>query len=371
MTSINIFTTASLRDTKRTRTINIRSTIQNTTNNIAYYVKFTINELPCVDPIITVYFEDTDFNGVDKFLHIYYENETLASCGSNTDTCGDYKYCINDSPLLNNSDGIPAGEQIIIKLEKGKQSNIPTGCEFSLYADITLTCDSPLPSVSPTFAPTPYLEQNPNIVAMDECNYNEYCYDFTLAQVYDLDSESTECSEICEQSQLLSTGMDILFNVNLVTSIIEIVAFLIEMIVLCAWNSMKYKTRIVYFVSILQLIFIFSDIILEIASGSIIIDYDMIHSLGLLYENQCFTRVADENINDITGDVEQILLFSWFEASLSVAMFVIGIIKLKKWREDEYKENTNKWIIGISVLAGFINVVLAALTFFCIYIASV
>ena len=46
-------------------------------------------------------------------------------------------------------------------------------------------------------------------------------------------------------------------------------------------------------------------------------------------------------------------------------MFVIGIIKMRKWRRNiDNKEDMNKWVIGMSILAALFNVILAALTFF-------
>lgn len=157
MTPINIFPSEHV---KRTRTINIRSTIHSTNTNTDYYAKFTVMSSNCVFPTVTIWFQDTDFGGPDKFLNVYYQGRLLTTCGSNNDTCGDYKYCLNQEPLLNDSyPSILMDETIAIHLEKGKDSNVPSVCDYSLWADVTLSCDesfSPTeqPTVSPTQIPT-------------------------------------------------------------------------------------------------------------------------------------------------------------------------------------------------------------------------
>ena len=208
------------------------------------------------------------------------------------------------------------------------------------------------------------MEQNPNIV--DECTFNDYCHAFTLAQVHDLDPDSDECNEICTQSQLLTNGMKHLYNINLVTAIIEIMAFVIEGLTILVWNiTVRHKVNIFYGLLVLQLILSFIDIPLEIASGSIIIDYDIINSLDVVDENQSFTRLSDSSITGMAGDVTQALYFSWIEAVFSTAMFIVGVKKLKKWKENiDNQEDMDKWVIGCSVVIALFNVIFAALTFF-------
>ena len=116
--------------------------IQSTKYNIDYYAKFSIIGEPCLYPELTVFFQDTDFGGDngDKFLNISYNNKLLASCGTNNNTCNDFKFCFEYKslgPML-----VEAGEQIVIHIEKGNDSNIPyvSGCAYSLYADIQLMC---------------------------------------------------------------------------------------------------------------------------------------------------------------------------------------------------------------------------------------
>ena len=126
----------------RIKTINIRSTIQATNNYTDYYAKFIIMDTVCTNPSITIWFEDTDFHGPGKFLRIYYQTQLIEICGSNIETCGDYKYCLNRYPLSNTLYQIQDGEQITIHLQKGINSSIPVGCQYSLYADITLECNA-------------------------------------------------------------------------------------------------------------------------------------------------------------------------------------------------------------------------------------
>ena len=220
------------------------------------------------------------------------------------------------------------------------------------------------PTKSPTHTPTdPYLQQNPNLIA--DCTFNDYCYEFTLGQIDDVDSNSETCDEICVQSRLLFDGMVILFGVNLANSIIEIIAFIIDLLFLCAWSNIKYRLWIFYILIISQTFCVFVDIPLEIASGSIIIDYDMNYNLNLLYENQCFNRLADGSIKDMISDIEQILWCSWVEALISIIMFGICIMKMRKWRENiDNNKAANKWVFSLSILAGLFNVILAALAFF-------
>ena len=124
-----------------TSTINLRSTIHNN-KNISYYVKFDVVGYICTQPKITIYFEDTDFDGADgtEFLNVYHRESLIASCGSNNETCGDFKYCLTNYSLQYGQ-SVAVGEQIIIHLEKGKDSGVPPSCNYSLWADITLSCE--------------------------------------------------------------------------------------------------------------------------------------------------------------------------------------------------------------------------------------
>ena len=107
-------------------TINIRSTIQSTPDTVIYYAKFQIVDQVCTKPTITIYFEDTDFGVAgDHFLDVHANDVFMGSCGSNNGLCGDYKYCCLDATLLDGS--LSAGEQELIRLEKGKDSGIPSG----------------------------------------------------------------------------------------------------------------------------------------------------------------------------------------------------------------------------------------------------
>ena len=121
-------------------TINVRSSIQSTEYDINYYAKFSIVNEACFQPALTVFYQDTDFDGVDgtEFLHIFYDNHSISSCGENNDTCNSYKYCLQHQTL--GIESVPAGEQIIINLRKGKDSGVPYGCVHSLWANIELTC---------------------------------------------------------------------------------------------------------------------------------------------------------------------------------------------------------------------------------------
>ena len=154
-TPINIFPGD---ESKRIRTINIRSKIQSSNNNISYYAKFDIIDSACFNPMLSIYFQDTDFDGVGgtEFLNIYVDDILIANCGSNDDTCGDYKYCLDNFTLLQSpSEYFEEGGQLVVHLEKGKDSNVPSGCDYSLWADVTLQCHNGTSQTSnPTSIPT-------------------------------------------------------------------------------------------------------------------------------------------------------------------------------------------------------------------------
>ena len=124
-----------------TKTINIRSNIQSTTNDIIYYAKFNILYNDCYQPRISIYYEDTDFDATNqsKFFHVYYEGQMIADCGSNTNTCNDYKHCLQNHSI-SSLKLIAKDSQFVIEIQKGADSAIPTGCLYSLFAEVTLQC---------------------------------------------------------------------------------------------------------------------------------------------------------------------------------------------------------------------------------------
>ena len=117
-------------------TINIRSRIQNTTNDIDYYAKFRVAGASCTLPKLSIFCQDTDFDG--KPLDVYFNGTLITSCGSNNGVCGDYKYCLENytMPL-----GVLApGTDVTIQIRKSKDSGVPSGCTHSLWADVTFQC---------------------------------------------------------------------------------------------------------------------------------------------------------------------------------------------------------------------------------------
>lgn len=125
------------------KTINIRSNINSTSNNITYYSKFNVIGNDCKYPLISIYFQDTDFDGgleEVEHLNVFYNDQLIASCGSNNEVCNDYKYCLRNSSL--GDQVIPDGNQIVIRIEKGKDSGIASECDYSLWADVTLICSN-------------------------------------------------------------------------------------------------------------------------------------------------------------------------------------------------------------------------------------
>ena len=138
------------------KSINIRSNIDNG-DIIQYYAKFNIIGNDCYQPRVTMYFMDTNFVGQNKYLSVYHNDQLLFNnCGENNNTCSVFNYCFNEYRI---GDMIPENDQVVIRIEKGKESGIPQGCQYSLYADITLTCDITLapttqPTIDPTFNPT-------------------------------------------------------------------------------------------------------------------------------------------------------------------------------------------------------------------------
>ena len=130
---LNIFP---IKADKISRTINIRSSIGN--NNITkYYAKFSIIGDDCIDPTITIYVEDTDFNEIQQNINVYYEQNLIAQCYSQNQGCGTYQYCINQYALSNVS---RQDSQIVILLERSKKSQASSVCNLTLYADVTITC---------------------------------------------------------------------------------------------------------------------------------------------------------------------------------------------------------------------------------------
>ena len=142
----------------RSRSINIRSNINSTSNNITYYAKFNVIGNNCNSPGISIYFQDTDFDdggqGI-KFLNVYYNGQFVTSCGSNNGICNDYKYCLQHYALSDQV--IVEGDQVVIRIERGKDSGIPSGCDYSLWADVTLICGVNQQGGTPSQSPTSYI----------------------------------------------------------------------------------------------------------------------------------------------------------------------------------------------------------------------
>ena len=89
-------------------------------------------------------------------MKVFYKDQLFATCGNNTNTCGDYKYCLQNEYI---DYYVAADEQIKIRIEKGSDSGIPSACNYSLWADVTVTCyqtgrPTPFPSNAPTESPT-------------------------------------------------------------------------------------------------------------------------------------------------------------------------------------------------------------------------
>ena len=137
------------------KTISIRSTIESTSYDVSYYVKFNILSRDCLSPLLSIWFEDTDFGGTNdtnsKYLSVYHNGSLITDCGNSTNTCGDTKWCLQDYNIMNMSGSIIAEDsQFVILLKKGWNSSIPSGaCQYSLNAVVTLSCTG-----SPTNAPT-------------------------------------------------------------------------------------------------------------------------------------------------------------------------------------------------------------------------
>ena len=101
-----------------------------------------------------MYFEDTDFDGTDgtEFMNIYHGNILITTCGSNNGVCSDYKYCLQKYQI--GVVNISAGSSLLLRVEKGKDLEVPLACNYSLWADITLECLG-TETESPTTEPTP------------------------------------------------------------------------------------------------------------------------------------------------------------------------------------------------------------------------
>ena len=132
-----------------TSTINIRSMIDNG-EKASYFATFNVTDYICTKPRLTIYFQDTDFDGNDgiEFLNIYYDGLFIQSCGNNNMACGDFKFCLQNYSLPNVATVLP-GTNITIQLQKGKDSGIPMSCNYSLWADVTLSCDKSCTDYNP------------------------------------------------------------------------------------------------------------------------------------------------------------------------------------------------------------------------------
>ena len=145
---------------RASKTISIRSTIESTAYDVSYYTKFNILSRDCLNPLLSIWFEDTDFGGTNdtnsKYLSVYHNGSLITECGNNTNTCGDTKWCLQDYAILNlNGSFIAKDSQFVILLKKGWNSSIPSSgaCDYSVYAEVTLSCTGP-PTSAPTTDPT-------------------------------------------------------------------------------------------------------------------------------------------------------------------------------------------------------------------------
>ena len=110
--------------------------IQSTEHSVNYYARFIVVNHHCARPVITVYYQDSV-----QLLNVYHNNNLLSFCRSSNNSCGEYKYCLQQYPL-----GIPSvnpGQKIIIHVERGREPDYSKQCDYALYSDITLLCGTP------------------------------------------------------------------------------------------------------------------------------------------------------------------------------------------------------------------------------------
>eukprot|EP01083_Nonionella_stella_P138642 421917_1 len=233
----------------------------------------------------------------------------------------------------------------------------------NITVDLTTTEPTLEPTYYPSFAPTKVSPLIKNTHLLNECDFdNSYCFDFALSKTFK--ESSSDCNDVCVQSGDVYQGINILFDLNLANSIFEMVAFLIDILLLCPLQKNKYKAQIFYTLFITQIIVILIDIPLEIASGAIVIDYKLLDRLDELYRNQCFSRFADYNITEMITNVEQILTFSWLEAFISIVLLVVCFFKVRNWKNHiEEKVAINRILFYFSVFCALIDLTLAALNF--------
>eukprot|EP01083_Nonionella_stella_P012306 34911_1 len=218
------------------------------------------------------------------------------------------------------------------------------------------------PTFNPTVEPTsPLIE---NVELAKECDFeNRYCYDFALAQVDA--TKDVNCNEICENSNRIYKGVEVLFRVNLTNSIFEMLAFVVDLLLLIPWEKYERRMSIFWALFASQIVLVFVDCVLEIASGSIVIDYELVDHLDELFANQCYSRYGDSTIIEMSSNVEQILYLSWCEAILSICVLWFCYIKIKHFKDDmENKVPLTRKSFFISLFASLINLILACLTFF-------
>ena len=140
--------------------------IANTYNRIVTYheIHLQIEDNDCINPSITVLFEDIDYDDVDEYFDVFDNNGSLINrCHGTQDYgCDVWQYCMKNQSLSTHQ--MDANESYVITIQTSDQLN-PTNCgvygEYSLHVQLTIQCSEQ--SSSPTFQPTSATTTDPTI----------------------------------------------------------------------------------------------------------------------------------------------------------------------------------------------------------------
>jgi hypothetical protein len=135
----------------------------------------------CVDPLLTVKYQETNFDADDEYFDVsvlflengarnttiddYYSNdfqiELASDCGYHEEQCLLFNYCglLKDYPLSAVEIGSITFDDLLIVIIDVSENVDLLDCDYSFFANVTLTCtqsSAPTPQTLPptTFAPT-------------------------------------------------------------------------------------------------------------------------------------------------------------------------------------------------------------------------
>lgn len=137
-----------------TFTIPVQSHIDNYRDSL-FQVEFNFINGKCHNPMLNFRFEEIDFAQSDtEFIGIYYDsypNGYVKQCTGTSDiNCGSYINCLSNYILPNATSS--GADSIMIYLLKSAEIN--AFCDYSINANVTISCGPPPPTKSPSPAPS-------------------------------------------------------------------------------------------------------------------------------------------------------------------------------------------------------------------------